>query len=589
MKFFLKDSFGGNIFNNLKKDLRITTPVFIIILSKRLHDHRHNINIFTGDKQMIRDMELLLNSVYDEEIKMYLKEALDCYSAEAYRACIIMSLIGGIHDLHNKIKGLTQSNHDISELEKEVSELKKSLKPYERFLIDKCATKEIDLLSTSDAKELNRCFDIRNDCAHPSDYNCTAETARYVFSTVIDILASKPVLLGQQHIKELVENINSDTYFPRIDKIEIREFVISQLKLYSMRIYKPLALKLVKQIDSDTVKSNKNKQFFLANMADSLNTTFDTIVNPLFISSKNDDDIMNMVVSNISLVEYLSDENIKRLLRIFKKYIVNDLGYNQVIIDILKSNRLIHSCFNNNISDVLNLNFQEMSDNQCSVWISLMSSGSFEETRMQVIKDDYSVHVKEYLSCSNLSFTSQSYQKIFAICNDSALFSSLVINITNKIASSNYNISNPAVTKLEEFSEELIQLFNNTEIKWIIYSILDGHQGYGRSATNLLNNINNNYVFKVYLKNIAPLFSNEDLKEMLTYKLLDNTFIIFVNAVNVNIPSFIDDFIGISQNYIDENGSVDDSDTNVIILSNVIRKLSEQQTKMEIKSQELAF
>ena len=53
---------------------------------------------------MIRDMELLLNTVYDDEIKSYLREALNCYSAEAYRACVIMSIIGGIHDLHNKLK-----------------------------------------------------------------------------------------------------------------------------------------------------------------------------------------------------------------------------------------------------------------------------------------------------------------------------------------------------------------------------------------------------------------------------------------------------------------------------------------------------
>ena len=533
---------------------------------------------------MIRDMELLLNSVYDEEIKLYLKEALDCYSAEAYRACIIMSLIGGIHDLHNKIKGLAPSNHDISELEKEVSDLKKSLTPYERTLINRCATTEIDLLSASDAKELNRCFDIRNDCAHPSDYFCTAETARYVFSTIIDILASKPVLLGQQHIKELIGNINSDTYFPRLDKSEIREFVNNQLKLYSSRIIKPLAQKLVKQIVSDTVQSNKNKQYFLANMVDKLNSNFDAVVMPLFISSKNDNDIMNMISSNIGFVEYLSDENIKRLLRIFKKYLIDNLEYNEIIINILKSSRLSHTIFNSNISDLLNFNYQGMSDNQCEVWIALMTSGTFQDTRMQLIKDDYSVHVK-----GKLSFASQYYQKIFTICNDKDLCSRFVLDITLNIASSDYTVSNPAVSKLEEFGEELIDLFDDHQIKWIIYSILVGHQGYGRSATNLLNNINNNYVFKVYLKNIAPLFSNEDLKEMLSYNLLDNTFIIFVNAVNMNIPSFIDDFIGISQKYIDENKSVDDSDTNVIILSNVIRKLSEQQTKMEIQSQELAF
>lgn len=110
---------------------------------------------------MIRDMELLLNTVYDDEIKSYLREALNCYSAEAYRACVIMSIIGGIHDLHNKLKILAPSNHDIADLEKKVSNSKEKLNPYERLLVDGCARSDIDLLTQSEAKEINRCFDIR--------------------------------------------------------------------------------------------------------------------------------------------------------------------------------------------------------------------------------------------------------------------------------------------------------------------------------------------------------------------------------------------------------------------------------------------
>lgn len=525
---------------------------------------------------MIRDMELLLNSVYDEEIKLYLKEALDCYTAEAYRACVIMSLIGGIHDLHNKIKGLAQSNHDISELENKVNELKNSLISYERFLIEQCATPKIDLLSASDAKELKRCFDIRNDCAHPSDYICTAETARYVFSTIIDILASKPVLLGQQHINSLIESINSDTYFPRVNELEIKEFVNKRLDLYSPRIIKPLAQKLVNQIKLEKTQSNNNMLFFLANMASRLDADFDKIVLPLLISSKYEDDAMTMVATNTNLVEYLSDENIKRLLCIFKKCLVNNLGYNEVIIDILKSSRLSHSAFNSNISDVLNLNYNRMSDNQCSVWISLMSSGSFEDSRMQLIKDDYSTHVK-----GKLSFTSQYYQRIFVICNDSELCFHLVMDITTSISCPDYTISNPAVSKLEEFSEELIDLFNDNEIKWIIYSILKGDEGYGRNATNLLNNINSNYVFKTYVKKIAASFSNNDLEDMLKYNLLDITYVKFVKAIKVEVPTFIDSFIEIAQEYINENEGINESEFKNTILSNVLRILRCEQTQTQ--------
>ena len=148
--------------------------------------------------------------------------------------------------------------------------------PYERLLVDGCAKSNIDLLSPSEAKELNRCLDIRNDCAHPSGYICTAECARYVYSTIIDILASKPALLGQQYINTLYTSIISDTYFPIIDKTEIQIIVNKQLQLCSKRIIIPLAQKLVKGIMNETSFTN-NKEYFFANMSNTLNNTFDKI------------------------------------------------------------------------------------------------------------------------------------------------------------------------------------------------------------------------------------------------------------------------------------------------------------------------
>lgn len=84
-------------------------------------------------------MELLLNKICDDEIKSHLQDALNRYSVEVYCACVIMSIIGGVHDLHNKLQGLTSSNKDIAELEANVSKAKEEHKPYNRLLVDGCA------------------------------------------------------------------------------------------------------------------------------------------------------------------------------------------------------------------------------------------------------------------------------------------------------------------------------------------------------------------------------------------------------------------------------------------------------------------
>ncbi len=522
---------------------------------------------------MIRDMELLLNTVYDEDIKLYLKEALLCYSTEAYRACIIMALIGGIHDLHNKLRNLSSSNSDIAELEKNVSELKNSLKPYERALIDGCAKPNIDLLSASDAKELHRCFDIRNDCAHPSDYTCTAETARYVFSRIIDILASKPILLGQQHINSLINNISSDTFFPRIDKNEIQYFVNKQLNLYSTRIVKPLAQKLTNLIISDSMATNKNKQFFLANMVNKLGYDFDNIISPLFIDSKYCNDIMYMISANMDIVDSLSDENIKRLLCIFKTYVVEDHGYNQTIIDILQSPRLSETVFDNDIADILNMNYQNMSDNQCYIWITFFSSNSISKQRMQLIKNEYSNHINVFSK-----FASQDYQKIFVLCDNPMLYSALINDISLRVANSDFTISNPAVADLNELGEEFIDMLNENEIKVVIYSIFQGQQGYGRNVKDLLNEISNNYFYKLYIKQVIPNYNLNDLEEMLKYKLHDSTFEKFVEIINAEDPSFKNHFVQIAEEYVNKNFCEDTFDWNHVVLKNAIRSLKNKET-----------
>ena len=156
---------------------------------------------------MLRDMEELLNSVSDIEIKDYMREALDCYNSGSYKACVIMSVIAGIYDLHKKVKAQANSNLKFKELDEEVEERKSDLKPYERYLIERCGTNDIDMLNSNEVKELIRCFDTRNDCAHPSNFICSAEKARDIFSSIIDIICSKPVLFGCNSIDKIISDL----------------------------------------------------------------------------------------------------------------------------------------------------------------------------------------------------------------------------------------------------------------------------------------------------------------------------------------------------------------------------------------------
>ena len=38
----------------------------------------------------LHDMEELISSIEDNQVKDYMKEAMSCYMANAYRACIVL-------------------------------------------------------------------------------------------------------------------------------------------------------------------------------------------------------------------------------------------------------------------------------------------------------------------------------------------------------------------------------------------------------------------------------------------------------------------------------------------------------------------
>ena len=53
-----------------------------------------------------------------------MREALNCYNSGSYKACVVMSVIAGIYDLHKKVKAQANSNHKFRQLDMEVEKKK---------------------------------------------------------------------------------------------------------------------------------------------------------------------------------------------------------------------------------------------------------------------------------------------------------------------------------------------------------------------------------------------------------------------------------------------------------------------------------
>lgn len=219
---------------------------------------------------MLRDMEVLINKIYDDEIREYMKEALRCYNVESYKACVILSVIAGMYDLRKKINVLAPSIKEVEDLDKKIEYKIKKGETFERYMVEQCVTDKINLLTRDQGKSIGRCLDIRNECAHPGGHVATAEEARTVFADIIDILASKPISLGANHTDRVINQLKNESFYPYKDEKVCSKIIESKIAMFHKSAIIPLCNKIVKILldgnDIYTEVHKKNSIIFIANV-----------------------------------------------------------------------------------------------------------------------------------------------------------------------------------------------------------------------------------------------------------------------------------------------------------------------------------
>lgn len=197
---------------------------------------------------MLRDMEELVSKLKDDDIREYMAEAMRCYSVGSFRACIVLSVITGMYDLHNKIKDLAPSIKAARELDEEIQMRINRQDVYEKYMVEQAATEKLGVLTPSERETIVSYMSTRNRCAHPGGHFSSAEEARAIFCGIIDTILSKPSLLGVPYKNVIIEQIKDEHFFPTDESIVSISNEIYN-KMHKTAIL-PLCRDLVKIIES---------------------------------------------------------------------------------------------------------------------------------------------------------------------------------------------------------------------------------------------------------------------------------------------------------------------------------------------------
>jgi hypothetical protein len=170
------------------------------------------------------DLDELVLRCRDKEARAYIAEAVACYRAGAFRACIVTTWIAVVFDFIHKLKELELTGDKLAQQKLQMLEKIQSQNDigaslvFEREVLD-LAKNNFEFLSTVEYDDLKRLFEDRNRCAHPSmqtwdePYQPAGELARYHLRNVVLYLLQRPPVQGKAALDRITKEIESE-YFP---------------------------------------------------------------------------------------------------------------------------------------------------------------------------------------------------------------------------------------------------------------------------------------------------------------------------------------------------------------------------------------
>jgi len=210
-------------------------------------------------------MEELVASVTSKNIQNYMREALSCYMAGAYRAAVVLTCIALFDDVLTKLGELAKVNKKAKSIFNEASKRRSEQDVYESYLID--SLKANALLTSLDATFLETLRTLRNKAAHPSGHHASAEEARFVFFEAVSRFLAKPILSTTQLADHILASMSDANLFPSNKIADATLVVKKDVSSLHSAVFPYLVIKLVEKAREGEKIIEKNSRFFLNGLA----------------------------------------------------------------------------------------------------------------------------------------------------------------------------------------------------------------------------------------------------------------------------------------------------------------------------------
>ena len=310
------------------------------------------------------DLDELIVRCRDKQAKQFIKEAIACYKAGAYRSCIVATWNAVVFDFLHKLRELQllgdkEASQLLEQFEKLSSEKKvRDLWKFESDIPQK-ALKPFELISNVEMSDIERLFEDRSRCAHPSmtsleePFEATAELARYHLRSAVTHLLERPPVQGRAARERIFQDIKSE-YFPTDAELAKKYFQKSPLARARLTLIKDVVIGLTVSLLTENLPDDERARQFSAIDAISSMYTEKTreILNDKLsdiILNKVDDENWDKVIiylGKVKIWDYLTEPcQIKGVafiekLKLFKRKWYGESAFSDNLEILLTANRI---------------------------------------------------------------------------------------------------------------------------------------------------------------------------------------------------------------------------------------------------------
>lgn len=247
----------------------------------------------------LTDLEELLSTIPGSDIRDYMREAMNCYMAGAYRGTLVLSYIALFDDLLTKLGELGNVNASAKTIHTEAIRKKGDQDVFESYLIDQLMSK--NLITGLNGSFLTTLRTLRNKSAHPSGHKPSAEEARFIFYETISRFLAKQLLSTTHLVDQLIDRLKNTNFFPSSAVADIAGVVSDETTNLHSEAIPQLVAKLCGAVTSTDATTQANAVNFLIGLAKLGNAHIEASLQSKLIAAKADDaafaDVITQMIS----------------------------------------------------------------------------------------------------------------------------------------------------------------------------------------------------------------------------------------------------------------------------------------------------